>query len=192
MRLILLCAAATPGLRRGIFPDNESLDERGLGEACARVPLLDGIQTFWTSPTPSAVQTAAALGRAAMPIAALRECDYGSWAGKRLRDIDTADPEAYAAWLKNPDAAPHGGESIADVMKRVTIWLDGLSAQEDAVAVTHASVIRAAITHATDAGKESDARIDIAPMTATHLERDGALWKIPHRTEATRASVRRG
>jgi broad specificity phosphatase PhoE len=53
----------------------------------------------------------------------LRECDYGRWAGKRFSEIVVDEPDAANSWLNDLTAAPHGGESILDLMGRVATWL---------------------------------------------------------------------
>jgi broad specificity phosphatase PhoE len=64
---------------------------------------------------------------------------------------------------------PHGGESFADVMTRVSRWTDGLLA---------GSVIRAAIAHALGAGPENFRHIDVAPLTRTKLSGGGGRWTL--------------
>ena len=90
----------------------------------------------WTSPAARARQTAEALGLAADVEPALRGCDHGRWTGCSLAEAQAADGEAaLLAWLGDPAAAPHGGESFADVLappsrpgstgapwRRVTAW----------------------------------------------------------------------
>ena len=87
------------------------------------------------------------------------------------------EPKAVAAWLQNPRTAPHGGESFADVMTRVGGWMDGLLAGHGAfLAITHATVIRAAIAHALGVGPEIFRHVDVAPLTRTKLSSGGGRW----------------
>jgi broad specificity phosphatase PhoE len=46
------------------------------------------------------------------------------------------------------------------------------------VAITHASVIRAATVHALEAGPESFWRIDIAPLSLTRLSANNGRWNL--------------
>ncbi len=79
----------------------------------------------------------------------LRDCDYGRWGGRRLTQVQSEQPDGVAAWLVDVDAAPHGGESIRTLLGRVAIWLDEHDRDGGhGVAVTHATVISAAILHA--------------------------------------------
>jgi broad specificity phosphatase PhoE len=71
----------------------------------------------------------------------LRECDYGRWAGKRLSEIVADEPDAANSWLSNPTAAPHGGESILDLISRVARWLaDETVRGQRSIAVTHSTI----------------------------------------------------
>ena len=68
-------------------------------------------------------------------------------------------------WLTDPARAPHGGESIVDLIHRVAGWLESLTDNASpTVAVTHPAVIRAAILRGLDSPPESFWRIDIAPV----------------------------
>lgn len=178
MRLILVCAAATPELRRGGVPNNESLDKRGIAEATKLAPLLPEAATYWTSPMPCAVQTAKALGWRAKPLEALRECDYGSWAGQRLNEIEKTDLDGLKAWLTDPQAAPHGGESIMTVVQRVNDWLDNCNGKTPIAAVTHSSVISAALVRARRLTIDKYMEIGVAPLSLTELRRDGDRWSV--------------
>ncbi len=177
MRLTFLCVAATPGLRRGVFPADERLDERGLAATRECAKRLPRTAACWTSPAASAAETVAALGATARSAEALRECDYGQWVGLDLRAVSTRHPNDYAAWLADPEAAPHGGESFGHVIGRVGTWLDALApTPEETLAVTHASVIRAAVIHARALPFTEYARISVAPLTLTAMRRDGGAW----------------
>jgi broad specificity phosphatase PhoE len=115
----------------------------------------------------------------ATPEPMLRECDYGRWAGRTLADVQAEEPQAIAEWLQAPDAAPHGGESVQDVLLRVAQWLDTQNGASGlTVVVTHASVIRAAIVHALEAGPRSFWRIDVSPLSVTRLNGDGGRWTL--------------
>ena len=91
----------------------------------------------------------------ARPTGQLRDCDHGSWAGRSLAEIQAEAPEALAAWLSDPAANPHGGESIADLIRRVAAWCDSPERGEGRVlAITHPAVMRAALVHALGAGAD--------------------------------------
>ena len=87
-------------------------------------------------------------------------------------------PGDLAVWLTEPTRAPHGGESVVDLMRRVARWLDSLTGNAwAAVAVTHPAVIRAAILLALDAPPKSFWRIDIAPVSRTVLHSAAAAGR---------------
>ena len=109
----------------------------------------------------------------------LRDCDYGRWTGRALDEVQAEEPEAVAEWLRDPGAAPHGGESVVALIERVAAWLDAQKATPaKIVAVTHASVIRAAIVHAIEAGPRSFWRIDVAPLSLTRLSANNGRWTL--------------
>ena len=141
-------------------------------------PALRRIDRCWGSPALCARQTAAALSLEPVIDPDLRDCDYGRWAGRRLRDVEAEEPDGIMVWLSDVNEAPHGGESIADVRRRIGAWLDRRSHDRGhAVVVTHAAVIRCAVLHAIAALSQSFWHIDIAPLSATELRHDGSRWR---------------
>jgi broad specificity phosphatase PhoE len=178
-RLKLLCHGSMSSVRASAFPSDEPLDTQGLRKLAA---LSDrGLQAdrYLTSPALRAVETAAALKLDAAIEPMLKDCDYGRWSGRSLDEVQAQEPDAIARWLQDPDAAPHGGESLLAVMARVSAWLDALKATPGVIlAVTHASVIRAAILHAIEAGPRSFWRIDIAPLSLTRLNGASDRWTL--------------
>jgi broad specificity phosphatase PhoE len=178
-RLHLLCTASTASVSSIAFAGDEPLDSRGrqsLANLSGRLPSCD---LALRSPALSAAQTAEGLGLDAKPEGLLRDCDFSRWTGRSLADVQAEVPEAVTEWLQNPRAAPHGGESFADVMTRVGGWMDSLLAGRGfIVAITHATVIRAAIAHALGAGPEAFQHIDVAPLTRVRLSGGGGRWTL--------------
>jgi broad specificity phosphatase PhoE len=124
-------------------------------------------------------ETAAALGLSGASEPLLGDCDHGRWAGRSLAELQAEEPRALAAWLEDPDAAPHGGESVADVIRRIARWSDSPERGEGRIlAVTHPTVIRAALIHAMGAPASSFRRIDVAPLSRLVLSRHGAHWRV--------------
>ena len=137
------------------------------------------------SPVPArrATETVAALGLDASSCAALADVDHGRWAGRAFAEVATAEPEAVAAWLGDPDAAPHGGESLAALLARTRAWLQTLHAPAGArrhrvLAVTHAAVIRALVVQTLGAPPAAFWRIDVAPLTLTILRGEAERWTL--------------
>jgi broad specificity phosphatase PhoE len=178
-RLILICHASTAAVRSSSFPADEPLDEHGRADAAALAGRLPGADRRLAGPELRARETANALGFDAAAEPALRDCDYGSWSGCSFDDVCAREPDAVARWLDDPAAAPHGGESILQLLARVGDWLDGeqrLAART--IAVTHAAVIRAAIVRAIGAPPQSFRRIDIAPLSVTRLSGADGRWNL--------------
>ena len=92
------------------------------------VPQLKGRVASWFSGPEQACQTTAArLGGRAEVIPELRDCDFGEWTGSSLGHVAADDPSGLDAWLRDPSVAPHGGESLADMITRVAYALGRLS-----------------------------------------------------------------
>ncbi|MXN77433.1 histidine phosphatase family protein [Burkholderia sp. 4701] len=179
VRVRLIAHAATRAMRTGTFPDDDALDAHTLAQAAnarARLQYPPGA-TVLCGPARCARQTAAALALPAAVEPALADCDYGAWRGQRLADIAHDAPAQLHAWLTDPAASPHGGESFDAVRRRVGAWLDRLPAG-DVVAIAPAAVIRAALAHAAAAAPEPAWRADVAPLSTVELARDAHGWSV--------------
>ena len=177
-RVLLISHAATPAMRQGRFPADDPLDARGMADAEAsreRLPSIDAAVTL-SSPAACARETAQALGLTARVAPELSEMNYGQWRGRRLAELAEEAPRELAAWSRDPGAAPHGGESFVQTLARVGGWLDSLGETASMIAITHASVIRAALIHALDAPPASFARIEVAPLSVVEIRRSARGW----------------
>ena len=178
-RLILICHGSTDAVRKSAFPLDEPLDDQGRADSAALAGRLPRTDVCWASPELRTRQTAEALRLEAKPLPLLRDCDYGRWRGQSFADVHSREPDAVAAWLRDPAATPHGGESISRLMQRVAQWLAGEIAQHRAsIIVTHAAIIRAAIVQAIEATPQSFWRIDIAPLSCTRLSGNDGRWNL--------------
>jgi broad specificity phosphatase PhoE len=176
-RLTLICHAATAATRAAAFPADEAVEPAAEASAAALARRIDPVDRAWTSPSLAARQTAAALGLDAVPEPALRDCAFGRWAGRRLADVATEDPRGLAVRVADPAAAPHGGEALGAVRNRVAAWLRARVADKGhAVAVTHASVMRAVVLAVLDAPAGAFWRIDVEPLGIIALGSDGKRW----------------
>jgi broad specificity phosphatase PhoE len=135
-------------------------------------------QRILSAPELRAQQTCQALGLSADVDSDLRDCDYGVWSGFDLSDVGARKPEEVAIWLRDPGAAPHGGESILDLIERVGLWLKKQCDAGYTVAITHPAVIRTAILCALNAPPQSFWRIDIAPLSTTDLRWNERVWTL--------------
>nr|WKF60113.1 Phosphoserine phosphatase 1 [Paraburkholderia busanensis] len=195
IRLLLISHASTAAMRAGRFPGDvsfDSLDQRSSAEIDAtRAHLsIPGDASALVSPALCARATAQALKLPAIVDANLADVNYGAWQGRRLADLLTEAPQELGAWMHDPDAKPHGGESFSQLVKRVGAWLDSLSDPASQrtlddknklrtiVAVTHAPVMRAAIIVALGAAAQLFPRIEIAPLSIIELRysRRGWTW----------------
>jgi broad specificity phosphatase PhoE len=178
-RLTLICHGSTDAVRAAAFPQDEPLDHHGETAAKKLAGLLPSVDRCWTSPELRTRQTAAALGLNADVQPALRECDYGRWAGKTFAEIVANEPDAASSWLRDPTAAPHGGESIVELMHRVAGWLDQQSVRDDrSIAITHPTIVRAVIVQIMEAPAPSFWRVDVRPMSVTRLSGNGGRWNL--------------
>jgi len=132
----------------------------------------------WTSPALRARQTAEAVLSAPAAIEPLlADQDHGRWAGRSFDVVQAEEPDGIAQWLADPAAAPHGGESLAEVARRGSALMERLIAEPGhTVAVTHASVIRAAMLHVIGAPLAAFGRIDVEPLSLTEFRSDGHRW----------------
>lgn len=178
-RLTLVCAGATAATRAAAFPRDEPLELRALAAAAELAKHVRLSGRLWAAPSLAARQTAAFLSPDIGEEEALADWNCGRWAGRKLAEVQETEPEAMARWLSEPDAAPHGGESLAALHGRVTSWLDGRNGSERRiVAVTHAAVIRSAIIAILDAPLGSFWLLDVQPLSITELSGDGKRWRI--------------
>ena len=179
-RLLLLRHGPTPAVRAAAFGADEGLDERGRAAAAALAGVLPSQGSTLVSPARRTRETAEALGRRdAVVLPELAECDFGRWAGRTLAEVHAAEPEATAAWMADPQAAPHGGESLAALVARVERWLATRAATDGrALAVTHGGVIKAAVVLVLGAPLDAFWRIDVAPLGLTELSAYDGRWTL--------------
>jgi broad specificity phosphatase PhoE len=157
----LLLGRADPGL-----------DDTGRAQASAlAATFTDRPLAVVSSPLRRTVATADAIaapwGIAVETDDRLIELDYGEWDERPLSDVPV---EAWVRWRDEPTFAPPGGESLADVQRRVaTCVAELLERAGDAtiVAVSHVSPIKAAAAWALGAGPELSwrLRLDVASIT---------------------------
>ena len=179
MRLTFVCQGATSATRAAAFPRDEPLEDRAVEQAKVLGRSLRRADRALTSPALRARQTAEALALDASRDPTLRDCDYGRWSGCRLADIQRTEPQGVAAWLSDPGANPHGGETLAELFRRVAAWMDETRGSDGhTIAVTHAAVMRAAILHVLEMPARSFWRIDVEPLSAIELRCDGARWTL--------------
>lgn len=173
-RLFLISHASTDAQRAVAFPRDERVSDRGRRElARAAAPVAD---IALTAPELRTIETTTALGLSATVEPLLRDMDFGRWAGTTMEEIPARD---LAVWLGDPEAAPHGGESIHDLIVRTGTWLASLmDSPERIVAVTHPAVVRATVVHALGAPATAFRRIDVRPLATTRLDGRDGRWNL--------------
>lgn len=194
MRVVLVCHAVTDAVRRARFGGDDPPTPAGLLEAGSLA--LPRPDLVLCGPSLACRQTAARLRVPDRPRAVddrpvevddrLAGCDYGRWHGRGLEEVQAAEAEALARWLADPDAAPHGGESLTALRARIGRWLDDRDTRHRAVlAVADAAVIRAAVVHAIQGGPRSMWRIDVAPLSRTVLVGEPGRWSLRELSRCT-------
>ncbi|RLV71159.1 phosphoglycerate mutase [Streptomyces sp. CBMAI 2042] len=167
-------------LREARFDGDAPLDRAGERSARAAAAAVPRSGAVLSGPSERCLGTAAALGLAARAEPALTGWDLGRWSGRRLDGVGAAEPDAVAAWIGDPSAVPHGGESLRALVERVGGWLDGvLGAKEGGIlAVAEPAVVRAAVVHALALPVEAFWRLDVAPLVLTELSGRSGRWNV--------------
>ncbi|PVC83737.1 histidine phosphatase family protein [Streptomyces sp. CS090A] len=203
VRVMLVSPAMNAALREARFDGDAPLDRAGERSARAAAAAVPRSGAVLSGPSERCLGTAAALGLAARAEPALTGWDLGRWSGRRLDEVGAAEPDAVAAWIGAPSAAPHGGESLRALVERVGGWLDGTGgtdtlAAEDGpgatdrsdagyapgatdrsvLAVAEPAVVRAAVVHALALPVEAFWRLDVAPLVLTELSGRSGRWNV--------------
>lgn len=109
----------------------------------------------------------------------LTEADYGSWAGRRLKDLYRLKGWgrliAYPDRFRFPD-----GETLGEVLMRATSAVEELAerhGKSHVVVVSHSDVIRAILCHYLGAGIDHIHRLDVRPTSVSVIDlgADGAV-----------------
>lgn len=171
--LVLVAHGPTAATSAAAFPADEPLIRP---DAAARAERADAALR---GPELRCAQTAEAMGLAAQIDPALRECDHGRWRGRGAAEVGAEEPGALARWLADPTAAPPGGESVVELVARVGAWLDARpDAPRRVVAVTHPSVVRAALVHVLGAPPSAFRRLEVAPSARVALRGGARRWRM--------------
>jgi len=174
LRLTLVSHAMTDAMSAGRFPTDEPLNAVGRRQLATAIDFGTTGFTALAGPEQRCLQTAELLGLHPTVDPRLADLDCGRWRGDVLGGVRPAE---LAVWLTEPTSAPHGGESVVDLLGRVSGWLESVVAGDSrTVAVTHPAVIRAAILLALDAPPKSFWRIDVGPTSRTEMHYRGHVW----------------
>ncbi|NEB02359.1 histidine phosphatase family protein [Streptomyces sp. SID13726] len=183
LRVTFVAAARSSSLLAERFEDDRPLDQAGWDTALAAsrelLPLA-AAELRYCSPTPRSRATGDALGYSPLVQLALRDCDMGRWRGLTLGEAMAREPESVDAWLADPRATPHGGESLLTFVSRVGEWLDTRPVEDGGrvVAVAEPSVVRAALVYALKAPPSTYWNIDVRPLSATTVTGRAGRWNL--------------
>jgi broad specificity phosphatase PhoE len=184
-RLTLIAHAKTQARKGARFALDEPLEMPWQQAQLSQAQRFKRAPRLLCGPELRTRQTARLFGEYPQVEEALRDCDFGRWRGLGLDEVQLAEPNTLQAWLGDATAAPHGGESIAQVCERVGQWLQSLEQTPGHVlAVTHPFVIRAALLHVLQAPLAMFNRIDVEPLSATELRFNG-VWRLRLQTHET-------
>ena len=139
-RIILISNATTRDLRSATFGGDDSLDEVGQKGAEALAGRLGPVDHSWSSPAKRAQETAGALGLTPQIDPRLRDCDFGRWSGMKFQQVLVREPRKLVSWIRNPSSAPHGGETIPQVLERVADWMRERTRDKGFTVLTHSMV----------------------------------------------------
>lgn len=182
VRVMLISPALNAALREARFDGDAPLDASGVRRARAAAAAVPAADRRVHGPDERCIGTAEALGLRSDPEPALHGWDLGRWSGQRLAEVGRDEPGAVSAWLSEPSAAPHGGESLLDLHARVGGWLDSLHREGadggSVLAVAEPAVVRAAIVHALGFPPQTFWRLDVAPLTLTELSGRSGRWNL--------------
>jgi len=169
-RLSLLTHAPTAATAAAAFPADEPLDARGRAWTVGRrPPRADRVHS---APERACRETCEVLGLHPVPDGGIGEWDPGRWRGRTLDEVAAERPDDVAAWLADPEAAPHGGETLAALLERVGRWLADAPAGHT-LAVCGPAVVRAAVVTVLSAPPAAFWAVDVAPLTVTDLRGRG-------------------
>ncbi|WP_327371661.1 histidine phosphatase family protein [Streptomyces sp. NBC_01217] len=183
VQVMLISPALDAALREARFGGDAPLDAAGVRQARAAAPEVPAADRHVRGPSGRCTGTADALGLRAEPEPGLRDWDMGRWSGQRLATVSGNEPEAVSAWLTDPSAAPHGGESLLEFCARVGRWLESAGAPYGdgggrVLGVVEPAVVRAVIVRALALPAEAFWRLDVAPLTLTGLSGRSGRWNL--------------
>ncbi len=163
------------------FQPEPGLDEQGIAQAQAaahRLAALTGsIDQVVVSPLLRARQTAeiitGQLGIGSVDASlAWSEADFGQWEGLTVLDVVQRYPGAWEQMISDPDIGPPGGETLAEVRRRVSAaWRGLLVPSRTTLVVTHLTPIRIVIAEALNTPHEAFGRVLAGPGTITVVDR---------------------
>lgn len=148
-----------------------ALNDVGRDQARAVARSLRGVEVarVVSSPLRRAVETAEMFDQPVEVDERWVEIDYGALDGVPLRDVPA---EVWSQWRADPHFRPAGGESLADVSRRVEAACHELTGGSGVVVVvSHVSPIKAGVAWAMGGGPELTWRLflDVASVSTIEI-----------------------
>jgi ribonuclease H / adenosylcobalamin/alpha-ribazole phosphatase len=160
--------------------------------AACRLAAGAQIDAVVSSPLQRAVATAAIaaaeLGIAAVIDDDLRETDFGDWDGFTLAEVQERWPGAEAAWRRDPDQAPPGGESFAATAQRVNRACDRLLrdyGRQKVLVVSHITPIKILLCRALGVPLGTLYRLYLGSACINEIQWHGSGFAAVHRVNDT-------
>jgi alpha-ribazole phosphatase len=112
----------------------------------------------------------------------LAEQHLGEWQGLVHAELPSRlTLPKHAFWPLGGQERPPGGESVADVIRRVGAEMERLAtahAGRQVVVIGHGGSIRGAVAHALGIGADSALHLAIQNLSLTRLERHPDAWRV--------------
>ena len=159
------------------------LNEVGCEQAIKLASRLSSapLTKVYSSPRRRTKETAALVaalhGLEVIEVNALDEIDFGDWAGKSFRELES-DPR-WCRWNKaRGHAATPGGDTMASVTARASQHLEADQQQGCIVCVSHCDVIRGIIAHYLGLDFDRLLSFDIDPASVSTIELYGGAGRV--------------
>ncbi|TXS02828.1 bifunctional RNase H/acid phosphatase [Streptomyces sp. col6] len=161
----------------GTDPELSAAGRDQAARAAGAFAALGTVQEIVSSPLRRCRETAGAvaarLGLEVRIEDGLRETDFGAWEGLTFGEVKERYAADLDAWLASPDAAPTGGgESFAEVARRVAVARDGLItryAGRTVLVVTHVTPIKTLVRLALGAPPEALFRMELSAASVSSV-----------------------
>ena len=149
---------------------DEPLDDVGRKQAAIVAEHVGPVDVLISSPLRRATETAEAFGVPFESDERWIELSYGIFEGVAIADTPS---EAWDHWRKNVNYVPSGGESLAQLDRRVRdacAELAPLAADADVAVVTHVSPIKSAVAWALGATIAISWRSHLSPASICRID----------------------
>ncbi|MFT3663127.1 MAG: histidine phosphatase family protein [Gordonia sp. (in: high G+C Gram-positive bacteria)] len=153
--LLIVAGRTAPNRSVRFGGEHDVLDARGIASIEAlHIEPPPGRSVVRVGPERSVRQSAELLGHGSDVDPALATLDVGSWRGRTPEQIPGPD---LGAWFTDPDAVPHGGESVRAFVTRIRAAVTAM--HDDTLLVVAKPVVQALLCEA----PESFFRTEVRP-----------------------------